>query len=242
MKRILIIVCLFNVLVINVHSQTGEETLRRMHNTFYGKWYQTFSFVQQTELYRNDSLQKTATWHEYAKFPYELRIDMEEPTGINTTIYKKDSTYRFQNGQLLRSTPGTNPFIFLIGGLYMVPYDSAKAYLQFSGFDLSKGYTTTRNGRKTFVAGALQGDTTSKQIWVDAEHLYLVRFIEKSRGTLMDVHMSQQVKLGGGWTETWVEFYFDGKLRQLEKYSNMKANPVMDEKIFDPHSFVKINH
>jgi hypothetical protein len=226
---------------IAVSAQTGEQTLQRMHSRYAGKWYSTFTFVQQTGIYRNDSLQRTATWYEAAKFPHELRIDRDDPKSGNATIYRKDSTYRFQNGKLAGVNAGTNPFIFLIGGLYSVSFDYAKKYLQTEGWDLSKGYTTVWKGRKTLVIGAAEGDTTSKQVWVDAEHLYNVRYIEKTRGTLMDVHMGQQVPMGGGWTETWVEFYFDGKLRQTERYNDMKADQPLDPQLFEPGAFGKVH-
>jgi outer membrane lipoprotein-sorting protein len=222
-----------------IHAQTGEETLTRMHSRYAGKWYKTFTFVQTTGIYRNDTLQRTATWYEAAKFPHELRIDREDPKNGNTTIYRKDSTYNFQNGKLARVSAGTNPFVFLIGGMYSVPFGQAKQQLLADGFDLSKGYTTDWKGRKALVIGAAAGDTTSKQLWVDAEHFYILRYIEKDRGSLMDVHMSKQVRIGGGWTETWVEFYFDGKLRQTEQYHDMKADRALDAQLFEPAAYGK---
>jgi hypothetical protein len=212
-----------------------------MYNAHKGKWYKTFTFVQQTETYRNDSLQRTATWYEASRFPHDLRIDFENPKNGNAVIYRKDSTYRFQQGKLARVTAGTNPFTFILGGMYLMPFDSVKAYLQHDGYDLSKGYTTNWQGRKAYVVGAMAGDTTSKQMWIDAENLYLVRTIEISRGAHMDARMSGQMKVGGGWSETRVEFYFDGKLRQLEKYSDLKADMPLDERVFDPASFGKIH-
>lgn len=223
----------------NLYAQTGEQTLLRMHNRYAGKWYKTLTFVQQTDVYRNDSLQRSSTWYEAAKFPHELRIDREDPKNGNATIYRKDSTYRFQNGQLAGAAAGTNPFVFLIGGMYSVPFDIAKQQLQADGFDLSKGYGTEWKGRKALVIGAGNGDTTSKQFWVDAEQLYVVRYLEKTKNNVMDVHMNKQVPIGGGWSETWVEFYFDGKLRQTEKYNDLKAGRVLDERLFEPASFGK---
>jgi len=222
-------------------AQTGEESLRRMYNAHTGKWYKGFTFVQQTEFYRNDSLQRTAVWYEAARFPHDLRIDMEDPKNGNAVIYRKDSTYRFQRGQLTRVTAGTNPFTFILGGMYMQPFDTVKAYLQQDGYDLSKGYTTSWQGRKTYVIGALAGDTSSKQMWVDAENLYLVRTMEITRGSHMDARMSGQTRVGNGWSETRVEFYFDGKLRQLEKYSELRPDDHIDERIFDPAWFGKIH-
>ena len=237
LKKLLSVLLLITVLS-SIQAQTGEETLRRMHDRYAGKWYKTFTFVQTTSVYRNDSA-RVSTWYEAAQFPHNLRIDREDPKNGNATIYRKDSTYRFQNGKLAGVNAGTNPFVFLIGGMYSVPFDMAKQQLQADGFDLSKGYTTDWKGRKALVIGAAAGDTTSKQFWVDAEHLYILRYLEKSRGSLMDVHMSNQVRIGGGWTETWVEFYFDGKLRQTEKYNDMKGDRLLDPQLFEPSAFGK---
>jgi outer membrane lipoprotein-sorting protein len=239
LSKKLFISCLLALCINATHAQTGEETLQRMHSRYAGKWYRTFTFVQTTDIYRNDSLQRSSTWYEAASFPHDLRIDREDPKNGNATIYRKDSTYRFQNGKLAGATAGTNPFVFLIGGMYAVPFVAAKQQLQTDGFDLSKGYSTDWKGRKALVIGAATGDTTSKQFWVDAEHFYILRYIEKSRGSVMDVHMSNQVKAGGGWSETWVEFYFDGKLRQTEKYNDIKADRPLDPQLYDPAAFGK---
>lgn len=224
-----------------VDAQTGEQTLRRMHDRYAGKWHKTLTFTQKTETYRNDSLLRTTTWYEAARFPHDLRIDVEDPKNGNATIYRKDSTYGFRNGKLARATAGTNPFVFLIGGMYSTSFDIAKKQLQADGFDLSKGYTAAFKGRKAFVVGAAEGDTTSKQIWVDAEHLYIVRYIAKSRNNIMDVHMNKQIPIGGGWSETWVDFYFDGKLGQVEKYTDLKADATLDPLLFEPSAFGQVH-
>jgi hypothetical protein len=223
------------------YAQPGDEYLHKMYNAHKGKWYKTFTFVQRTEFYRNDSLVRTATWYEAAIFPHDFRIDMEDPKNANAVIYKRDSTYRFQKGQLARVTAGTNPFTFILGGMYLVPYDSVKAHLQKDGYDLTKGYTTSWQGRKTYVVGALPNDTTSKQMWIDARHLYLVRTLETDRGTQIDAHMSDQVKVGKGWSETKVVFYFNGKLRQMEFYSDIKGDVKLDPRLFDPAWFGKLH-
>lgn len=229
------------VLTSTLYSQSGDNYLRKMYHAHKGKWYKTFTFVQRTEFYRNDSLLRSSTWYEAARFPHDFRIDMEHPKNGNAVIYKKDSTYRFQKGQLARVTAGTNPFTFILGGMYMVPYDSVKAQLQKDGYELTKGYTTSWQGRKTYVIGALANDTTSKQMWIDAKHLYLVRTLETDRGTHIDAQMSGQVKVGKGWSETKVVFFFNGKLRQMEFYSDIKGNVDLDPRLFEPAWFGKLH-
>src|SRR5689334_23689640 len=220
------------------YSQNAVELVKEMHNKYFGRWYHTFTFKQTTDIYRNDSLIRTSTWYEAAHFPYQFRIDLGDPKEGNAVIYLEDSTYRFQDHKLKSVTAGTNPFTFLLGGMYAVPLDSAISTLKRQGYDLSKMYSTTVDGRKVFVVGAASAnDTTSKQFWVDGEHFYIVRTIESYDGNLLDAKTSDHVQLNNGWSETKVVIYVNGKLRQVEKYADLKADVPLDDRLFDPRRF-----
>ena len=174
----------------------GEDIVTRMHKRYSNNWYRTLSFTQDTEIYRNDSLIRKAVWYEMARFPYELRIDVDSISGGNKVIYKKDSTYRIRQNKLQGVTADSNPFIFFLGGMYMLPLDSVRSALQKNGYDLSKGSRSNWEGRKVFIVGAGNDkDSTSNQFWVDAEHLYIVRVKVKMGNTALDVHMSGHQKL-----------------------------------------------
>jgi len=219
-------------------SQSGEDLVRKMHAKYFGRWYRTFTFVQTTEIYRNDSVIRTSTWYEAAHFPYQFRIDLGDPKDGNAVIYLEDSTYRFQNNNLRSVTAGTNPFTFLLGGMYAVPLDSALSKFKHQGYDLSKMYSTTVNGRKVFVVGAANAaDSLSNQFWVDSEHYYIVRTIDSDNGTRLDAKTSGHVQLNNGWSETKVLIYVNGKLRQVEKYADLRADVPLDDRLFDPKHF-----
>lgn len=224
------------------HAQKGMATLEKMHKKYAGKWYKTFQFTQTTEFYRNDSLRGSATWYETAHFPYDFRIDIGDPQNGNAVIYREDSTYYFQKAQLRRTEAGTNPFTFLLGGMYAVSLDAAKAKLKSQGYDLDKGYATEWNGRRTWVVGAAEKtDTVSKQFWVDAEELYLVRTIEIEDGRRMDARMTGHTKVGNGWSETHVMIYIDNKLLQVEKYADLRGDQTVDDRLFDPRLFGQVH-
>jgi len=44
----------------SVFAQTGEDLVKQMHKKYYGRWYHTLTFVQTTDIYRNDSLKEPA--------------------------------------------------------------------------------------------------------------------------------------------------------------------------------------
>lgn len=221
-----------------VQAQTGEQYVKAMHARYKDSWFRTLSFTQETEIYKNDSLLRKSTWYEMARFPFELRIDVDTLNGGNRTVYKKDSTYRIRKNKIQAVTADPNPFIFFLGGMYMLPKDSVMAHLTQNGYDLLLGAVTDWQGRKTLVIGAGNDkDTTRNQFWVDAEHLYIVRVILKSGTALLDVHLSGHVKLRKGWSETLVKFYRDGHLLQVEKYSNLQPDVVLPDAIFDINKF-----
>src|SRR5437868_2389575 len=91
---------------------TSTGVLKKMYDTYRGKWYKTFHFIQTTENYRNDSLIRTATWYEAIMFPDKFRIDFGDPKNGNAVIYNKDSGYVFRNSKLARTIPNDGELTF----------------------------------------------------------------------------------------------------------------------------------
>lgn len=192
------------------------------------------TFVQTTEFYRNDSLIRKATWYEALKLPYDLRIDIEDPTKGNFILYKKDSSYRFQNHNLRSARADVNPFIFFIGGMYYMPFDVVLQQLQKKGYNVNKGYAASWDGKPAFVIGRENEQDSSNAVWIDTENLWLVRLVENSNGQTIDARMKAHKKLAKGSTETRVDIYVNGKLVQVENYDQIKIDVVLDEQLFDP--------
>ena len=117
--------------------------------------------------------------------------------------------------------------------------------LRREGFDLSRFHETTFDGRPMFVVGARQGDTRSKQFWIDAEYLYFVRLLEPSprdSTKLQDVRFVKYRREGEAWMAPRVEVYTGGKLVFYEDYSDVKANVPLDEALFDPTKWKTARH
>jgi hypothetical protein len=171
-----------------------------------------------------------------------LRIDRGDASLGNTAIYTKDSTIAFQNGKRQGARGETNPFIFFLGGMYHLPVNDCIAKLYSDGYDLSKSYETTWKGKDAYVLGADNvNDTASNQVWVDKKNLYVVRIVQKRGNNFLDVHLADHIKAGGGWSETFVEFFLKGKLIQTEKYMNVVADRPMSVKLFDKDNYILSN-
>lgn len=218
----------------------SKEVLKKMYDRYAGKWYRTFSFNQTTEVYRNDSLQKTETWYENIKFPNNFRIDFGNPDSGNAVIFKNDSSYFFRKAQLARSAPYEDDLLFLLGGLYFYNFDEIAAKMKSFGYDLDKFHVDTWKGKGVYVIGAGKGEDSVNQVWVEKENYSPVRMIKYEDKNKEEAFFGNHVKLGGGFTETLVHFFINDKLVQVEKYHDLKGDVEIDPAIFDTRNFVKL--
>jgi len=213
--------------------------ITKIHQVYAGKWYKSFQFKQTTERYRNDSLISSQLWTEHIQFPENFRIDFGDVDSGNAVTFKNDSSYIFRNGKLMRTSYYPNDLLFLLGGIYFYPLDTAIAKFQSFGFDINKFHVTNYEGKKVYVIGADKDGEETNQAWFDSQHFNLVRMIKYENKHKEDALLQKHVKLDGGFSETLVKFYLDDKLLQVEKYFDLKANVAMDPKLFDTNNFVK---
>jgi outer membrane lipoprotein-sorting protein len=221
---------------------TGEGVLKLMFAKYAGKWHHALTFKQTTERYRNDSLVSKQTWREAMLYPDKLRIDIEPLADNNTIIFRADSTYRIRGGQLRLAQKQENDLIFLLGGMYSYPFDKAIEKFKALGYDTSKAYEDSWKGKPVFVIGAAGKDEKVSQLWVDKADMYLVRMIKYDKSGKQEALFDDHLKLDGAWTETKVHFYVNDKLLQVESYYDCKAMPALDEHLFDPAHYVKLDN
>lgn len=195
----------------------------------------SFSFVQETVQYRSDGTVDTSTWHELVEYPDRFRIDFRERDAGNTNLFRNDSIYVFRDNKEVHRGREVQGFMVMEGSVYDSPVDSTLSRLQEIGVDTEKYYTTTHQGRHTYVIGAHPGDTTSVQIWLDRDRRNTVRRIMHTRdGSPLLVVYDDFKDFEGHDIETWLEFYLDGRLIQTERYNDVEINPEYDTGVFDP--------
>jgi hypothetical protein len=158
--------------------QTGQDVLARMHDSWQGKWFRTFTFVQRTTFPDKPA----QTWYETIQNPGRLRIDFGPIDSMNTAIIKNDSVYQFKRGQPTGSHPYPNTLGLVLSDVYAQPVAVTVAQLERHGVDLSKLRADTLRGQRAWVIGAAAGDSTSPQLWVGQQRLLLLRIHESGPG------------------------------------------------------------
>jgi hypothetical protein len=233
MKALLIILLLaFNMSADK--NGNSKEVLQTMYKRYHGHWHKSLTFNQTTDRYRNDSLITKDIWYESILYPDLLRIDFGSPKSANGIIFRHDSTYRFRDNKIVRSSKDENELIFFLGGMYSLPFEKVLDHFAELHYDLSKFHTSVWKGKPVFVLGAAKDGDKVNQLWIDQEKLVAVRFIKYDNNTKEEGLFEQQIPLKSAWSETKCSFYINDKILQVETYHDVVADAPVDMRIFEP--------
>jgi hypothetical protein len=210
-----------------------------MLNRYESKWYETLTFDQQTIRYDSvGNITSDQVWYEAMRLPDQLVIKIDDINGSNGMLFRSDSLYQFQNGEIAGSRPMIHPLFLLGFSVYAQPLEKTISALNALGFDLSKFHTRTFEGKKYYVVGAEKGDETSHQFWIEKERLLFTRLIQNfGDWRRQDIRFNNYQQLGGGWVAAEVLFYTNDQLRLKETYSKIQS-PSLSEAMFETDGFV----
>lgn len=232
-----ILTAIFLCFASTAHAQDMVQQMYAKHAAGFRK---NLSFVQETGFYRNDSLIGTATWYEVLVYPDKLRIDIDDPAAGNSFFFVNDSVYRFQKNELKSRSYQPHDLLFVLGGMYSFPLAGVYKRLKEIGYNPDKTFETTWKGKNVVVIGTDRPETESNQFWVDKEKLVTLRILNNKDGQKTEIVCDDYTRLGNGWCETSIDFYMNGKLRQTEKYRDLKENFTVDMEYLDPWKMGKV--
>ena len=250
MKRIAFLLCfaIFNNNICNAQKKSGsipfpngKELIEAMHKAYApNKWYKYFTFSQNMEFYRNDSIIKKDVWHEAACLPGNLLIKFGEKNSKDGVLFSNFTVHSFQEGKEPRSSPMVHDLLLVGLDVYFLKPETTIRLLDSLGYNLSKIREDVFEGRKVYVVGADKDDLESKQFWIDAERLYMHRIIYKQRTKTNDCVFADYEKIKGNWVSKTIIFKQNGKLNLIERYYDMKFPKSLDEDLFMAEKFNEV--
>jgi outer membrane lipoprotein-sorting protein len=224
--------------------KTTEDLVSAMQKKYAKSWYQTATFVQKTTDYDKDGNKKISTWYEALSVPGSLRIDFTPVKEGNGILFTDRKIFTFKDGKQENSRPYIHPLMILGFDIYKLPAADVLEALKGLKFDLSILREDTWQGRPVYVVGARAGDLHSPQFWIDQKNLYFVRMLRpagKDGTQTQETQFNKYQRLGGGWMAPEVIFKVDDQIRTTEEYSEMRANPKLDSRLFDPQYWTNVH-
>jgi outer membrane lipoprotein-sorting protein len=246
MRFILTMLCLMLATPITYAAKikTTEDLVSAMQKKYAKSWYQTATFVQKTTNIDKDGNKKVETWYEALSVPGSLRIDFTPIKDGNGILFTDRKIFSFKDGQRDKTSEFVHPLMILGFDIYKLPAADVLETLKGLKFDLAILRKDTWQGRAVYVVGAKQGDLHSPQFWIDQKNLYFVRMLRpggKDGAQTQETQFNKYQRLGGGWMAPEVIFKVDGQVRTTEEYSELRANPPLDSKLFDPQYWTSVH-
>ena len=224
MSRIYLLLLFFTAgLLLKSQELNGEALLKQLHQRFYQAGCKAYSFSQKNTHYRNDSVVGTSEWHEVIEYPDKFSIQYGDPSLGNKRILRNDSAYVYKAGSLVKTVRDSSSLLLVLGGMYFRSLEEVMVRLSKAGYNYKLASEQLWEGKKVYVIGALPGDLSSNQFWVEQSSLKIIRILHKRRTDLTDMRFEKYQDWCKGHVETSVSFYRNGKLEQVEDYYNLKV-------------------
>lgn len=212
----------------------GEAVVRSAYRMYAGKWFRAAQWVQRTS---QRGAQHEETWYTSSQPPGLLRYDVAPGTTGRALLYRNDSLYQFGKGQLRGKAPDVQPLFVLLRDLHSAAPEKTIAMLKKYRFDLSRAHEAMWDGARVIVVGALAGDSTANQFWLEKKRMVLVRLIERNGAdprAPLDARISGYAKAAGGWLERTVAIFLGRELTTLQEYTDVVIDPKPEPGLFEP--------
>jgi hypothetical protein len=199
-----------------------------MHDRYDGKYLKTISFLQNNTAYSTTGQEQKSQWYEHLEVPGKLRIAFLPATQKSGLVQVDDKVATFDNGIRVDFRPSVNPLLLLTSDVYAAPVASVMRSLDTLHVDTDIIRDDTWDGEPVYVVGAKAGDTTSNQMWVNRDHLRLVRFIQSQktgdRTMVSDIRVKGYKEIEGFDIPTEFLVLRNGRPFWREEYADVRVN------------------
>ena len=218
----------------------GKELIKKIHNTYDGKWFKKIAFEQNSYFYKNDSIYKKQIWYETYQFPGKLAIKYDSISSGDGLLFANDTLSVFRAGEIISQKRRIHDLVVLSMDICSQDVGKTISQLNELGYDLTKMHINIWNGKEAYVVGAEKGDTTSKQFWIEKERLIFVRMLSIENGQYKEIIFDDYTKFNDSWIEQTVIFKLDGKIFMKEEYFNIRESNNINPNNFNPNNFKNI--
>jgi len=225
---------------------TARDLVAAMHDKYADNWYRTLRFSQTNTFYASNGTEQKSRWVENLSVPGRLRIDFESLSSKSGLLILNNRVTTFDNGKRTDSRRSLQAILTLTSDVYAIPPEITVRRLDSLKLDLSYIHSDKLDKKKVWVVGAKdENDSTSNQMWIDAERLLLVRLIQSVKAG--DRIVTTDTRVGGykdidGFpvAHEFVSFRA-GKPYFKEEYENVRVNEALPANIFDASNWASVD-
>jgi hypothetical protein len=216
---------------------SASGLVKAMHDRYSGKYLKTMHFLQNNTAYTTTGQEQKSQWYRHVELPGKLRIAFLPATQKSGLVEVDDRVASFDNGIRIDFRPSVNPVLLLTADVFVTPVTATMRGLDSLHVDAEIIRSDEWEGKPVYVVGAKTGDTTSNQMWVDKDHLRLVRFIQRSqtgdRTIVSDIRVLAYKDVQGFDVPTEFLIVRNGRAVWREQYGEIRVNEEFPPGTFD---------
>ena len=227
-----------------VRFTSAGGLVRAMHDRYAGKFLKTMSFFQNNTAYTTTGQEQKSQWYQHVEIPGKLRIAFLPAAQRSGLVQVDDRVASFDNGIRVDFRPSVNPLLLLTKDIYVDPVSATMRGLDSLHVDAEIIRGDEWDGKPVYVVGAKAGDSTSNQMWVDRDHLRLVRFIQRSvsgdRTIISDIRVQNYSDIQGFDVPTDFLILRNGRPVWREQFGDIRVNEEFPPGTFDQAKWYEI--
>jgi len=212
--------------------RNGLEVIGWMRFEHPSRALKSMSFTLTRERLTDSSMSKAAG---YARLPGSLRTDVL--SGDRTSLVRnRHRLSLFRNGKRVATSTGVDLRTLLAFDVFAQGIDTTIMWLDSARVRFGYAREDEWNGRRAWVVGAMAGDDSSTQFWVDARNWRLLRVIQREPDNprvLTDARYIAYDELLDTPVPTRIEIWRGGRLVERHTLSDFVANPSLPARTFD---------
>ena len=172
----------------------------------------------------------------HAQLPGRHRVAMVPESRASGTVRDRQRVSVFDRGRRVASRRQVDLAALLAYDLFAQSIDTTIMWLDSARVRFGLLRLAEWNGRKVWVVGAAEGDSSSAQFWVDAQRWRLVRVIQPdphSPSRTDDMRFEAFTTLHDVPVPTRIVIFRDGRPALRKVMDDFVANPELPNRAFD---------
>lgn len=180
----------------------------------------------------------------YASLPGKHRVERLPTSRKSAIVRDRQRVSVFERGKRVSRVNRVDLATLVAYDLFAQSIDTTIMWLDSARVRFALLRLDELDGRPAWVVGALAGDTTSSQFWVDAREWRVIRVIQRepwNGNRLVDVRFPRATRVRDVPIPDQVEVYRGGRLVQRQEIAVARVNPRVPSRAFDLARWRSVN-